>query len=83
MDYSNESSSVGSSSNESNYDLEDSGEDFNVEGDVNIIQPYVFEPVDVPEHKKNRHVPYRQLVRRCWGVLGKEIRVPLPSCAVS
>ena len=39
MDYSNESSSVGSSSNESNYDLEDSGEDFNVEGDVNIIQP--------------------------------------------
>ena len=44
MDYSNESLSVGSSSNESNYDLEDSGEDFNVEGDVNIIQPYTFEP---------------------------------------
>ena len=46
MDYSNESSSVGSSSNESNYDLEDSGEDFNVEGDINIIQPYAFEPVE-------------------------------------
>ena len=46
MDYSNKSSSVGSSSNESNYDLEDSGEDFNVEGDVNIIQPYAFEPVE-------------------------------------
>ena len=46
MDYSNESSSVGSSSNESNYDLEDNGEDFNVEGDVNIIQPYAFEPVE-------------------------------------
>ena len=46
MDYSNESSSVGSSSNESNYDLEDSGEDFNADGDVNIIQPYVFEPVE-------------------------------------
>ena len=45
MDYSNESSSVGSSSNESNYDLEDSGEDCNVEGDVNIIQPYAFEPL--------------------------------------
>ena len=42
MDYSNESSSVGSS----NYDLEDSGEDFNVERDVNIIQPYAFEPVE-------------------------------------
>ena len=46
MDYSNESSSVGSSSNESNYDLEDTGEDFNVEGDVNIIQPCAFEPVE-------------------------------------
>ena len=46
MDSSNESSSVGSSSNESNYDLEDNGEDFNVEGDVNIIQPYAFEPVE-------------------------------------
>ena len=46
MDYSNESSSVGSSSNESNYGLEDIGEDFNVEGNVNIIQPYAFEPVE-------------------------------------
>ena len=50
MDYSNESSSVGSSSNESNYDLEDSGEDFNVEGDVNIIQPYAFEPVEETDY---------------------------------
>ena len=23
------------------------------------------------------------MVRWCWGVLGKDIRVPLPSCAVS
>ena len=46
MDYSNESLSVGSSSSESNYDLEDTREDFNVEWDVNIIQPYVFEPVE-------------------------------------
>jgi hypothetical protein len=36
-----------------------------------------------PEHKENRHVAYHQLVRWCWGVLGKEIRVVLPSCAVS
>lgn len=35
-----------------------------------------------PQHKLNRHVAYRHLVRWCWGVLGKEIRVPLPSCAV-
>ena len=32
--------------------------------------------------KKNRHIAYRQLARWCWGVLGKEIRVTLPSCAV-
>ena len=37
---------------------------------------------DGPEHKRNRHIAYRQLVRWCWGVLGKEIRVVLPSCAV-
>ena len=36
-----------------------------------------------PEHKNKRHVVYRQMVRWCWGVLGKDIRVPLPSCAVS
>ena len=35
-----------------------------------------------PQHKLNRHMAYRQLVRWCWGILGKEIRVPLPSCAV-
>ena len=34
-----------------------------------------------PDHKKSRHIACRQLVRWCWGVLGKEIRVPLPSCA--
>ena len=38
---------------------------------------------DGPEHKRNRHVAYRQLTRGYWGILGKEIRVPLPSCAVS
>ncbi|CAB3987922.1 Hypothetical predicted protein [Paramuricea clavata] len=36
-----------------------------------------------PEHKISRHVAYRQLVRWCWGVFEKEIRVVLPSCAVS
>ena len=36
-----------------------------------------------PEHKILRHTAYRQLVRWCWGVLGKDIRVVLPSCAVS
>ena len=40
------------------------------------------EPYEGPEHKKNRHIAYRQLVRWCWGILGKEVRVVLPSCAV-
>ena len=35
-----------------------------------------------PEHKLNRHIAYRQLIRWCWGILGEEIRVALPSCAV-
>lgn len=33
-------------------------------------------------HDKYRYVAYRQLVRWCWGILGKDIRVPLPSCAL-
>ena len=40
------------------------------------------QPYDGPQHKLSRHIAYRQLVRWCWGVLGKEIRVSLPSCAV-
>ena len=35
-----------------------------------------------PEHKQYRHIAYRQLARWCWGFLGKEVRVVLPSCAV-
>ena len=35
-----------------------------------------------PAHKQNRHIAYRQLTRWCWGILGKQIRVFLPSCAV-
>ena len=31
---------------------------------------------------KYRYTAYRQLVRWCWGYLGKEVRVPLPACAV-
>ena len=40
------------------------------------------EAFEGPEDQLNRHIAYRQLVRWCWGVLGKEIRVVLPSCAV-
>jgi len=46
-------------------------------------QQYGKEAYDGPEFKKNRHIAYRQLVRWCWGSLGKEVRVPLPSCAVN
>ena len=41
------------------------------------------EPFEGPEHKKNRHIAYRQLARWCWGFLGRQVRVVLPSCAVS
>ncbi|XP_064643082.1 uncharacterized protein LOC135497250 [Lineus longissimus] len=36
-----------------------------------------------PRHRRLRHIAYRQLVRWCYGYLGKDIRVVLPSCAVS
>lgn len=45
-------------------------------------QQYGNNAYEGPEHKRNRHIAYRQLVRWCWGLLGKEIRVVLPSCAV-
>ncbi|KAL5013486.1 hypothetical protein ScPMuIL_007756 [Solemya velum] len=32
---------------------------------------------------RHRYTAYRQLVRWCWGYLGKSVRVPLPSCAVT
>ena len=35
-----------------------------------------------PENKGFRHIAYRQLAGWCWGVLGKEVRVVLVSCAV-
>lgn len=34
------------------------------------------------DHKQTRHIAYRQLARWCWELLGKQIRVVLPSCAV-
>ena len=46
-------------------------------------QQYENKAYEGPEHKIYRHAAYRQLVRRYWGVVGKEIRVVLPSCAVS
>ncbi|KAK2155220.1 hypothetical protein LSH36_246g05006 [Paralvinella palmiformis] len=27
-----------------------------------------------------RHTAYRQLVRWCWGIVGRDNRLPLPSC---
>ncbi|XP_068697462.1 uncharacterized protein [Montipora foliosa] len=46
-------------------------------------QQYGSSAYEGPEHKKNRHIAYRQLVRWCWGALGKNIWAPLPSCAVN
>ncbi|XP_041349489.1 P2X purinoceptor 7-like [Gigantopelta aegis] len=33
--------------------------------------------------RRNRYVAYRQFVRWCWGYLGKDVRVVLPSCVVT
>ena len=38
-------------------------------------QQYGSRAYEGPEHKVNRHIAYRQLVRWCWGVIGKEIRI--------
>ena len=46
-------------------------------------QQYGTKAFEGPEHKNQRHIAYRQLVCWCWGVLGKEIQVVLPACAVS
>ena len=40
------------------------------------------ELVDGPQHKKYRHVAYRQLVEMVWKYLGRYVRVTLPSRAV-
>ena len=38
---------------------------------------------DKPINQRYRYIAYRQLARWCWGYLGKDVRVPLPSCAVN
>ena len=35
------------------------------------------------KHKRYRHVAYRQLARFLFGIVGKDIRYVLPSCAVN
>ncbi|KAF3832173.1 hypothetical protein F7725_025838 [Dissostichus mawsoni] len=37
---------------------------------------------DQPRNEMYRYLAYRQLVRFCWGILGKNHRIPLPSCAI-
>lgn len=39
--------------------------------------------LDASEDEKSRHTAYRQMVRWCWQFLGRRVRVPLPSCAVT
>ncbi|XP_060576054.1 P2X purinoceptor 7-like [Ruditapes philippinarum] len=39
--------------------------------------------VEHTNNERQRYVAYRQLARWCWGYLGKEVRVVLPSCAVN
>lgn len=46
-------------------------------------QQYGHNAFEGPVDQKWRHIAYRQLARWCWGFLGKDVRVVLPSCAVS
>ncbi|KAM4703603.1 uncharacterized protein WCC33_012124 [Rhinophrynus dorsalis] len=43
-----------------------------------------YNPYDTSDfnNRRYRYTAYRQLVRWCWGYLGKNKRVPLPSCAI-
>ena len=50
---------------------------------LQYMQQYGPSTNEGPKHKKHHHIAYRQLVRWCWSALGKNIRVPLPSCAVN
>ena len=49
------------------------------------IRSYIFIPTFFHSFvsRKFRYVAYRQLVRWCWGYLGRKVRVALPSCAVN
>ena len=39
--------------------------------------------LDKPTEEKYRYTAYRQFVRWCWEYIGKNIRVPLPSCVTA
>ena len=49
------------------------------------IRSYIFIPTFFLSFvsRKFRYIAYRQLVRWCWGYLGRKVRVALPSCAVN
>ena len=42
---------------------------------LDFKQQYRSTAYEGPEHKISRHCAYRQLVRWCWEVVGKEIRI--------
>ncbi|XP_071060469.1 P2X purinoceptor 7-like isoform X2 [Pseudochaenichthys georgianus] len=40
-------------------------------------------PLQASRHEQYRYTAYRQVIRWAYGVLGRHIRKPLPSCVVS
>uniref|UniRef100_A0A667WI64 P2X purinoreceptor 7 intracellular domain-containing protein n=1 Tax=Myripristis murdjan TaxID=586833 RepID=A0A667WI64_9TELE len=40
-------------------------------------------PLQASKHEQYRYTAYRQVVRWAYGILGRHIRKPLPSCVVS
>lgn len=43
---------------------------------------HLYGDIDMPMHKRRRHLAYRNVVMWAWGRLGKRNRVPLPSCVL-
>ncbi len=41
-----------------------------------------YEHYNEQTHERYRYTAYRELVRMCWGYIGKHIRLTLPACAV-
>lgn len=50
---------------------------------TNLLIPAILNHILSIPTRCLRYIAYRQLVRWCWGYLGRDIRVVLPSCATN
>ena len=49
---------------------------------LTTVYPHMWRLVAGSHFRRYRYIAYRQFVRLCWGHLGRDVRVSLPSCAV-